>query len=56
MSRQTIVDEMISFIEEQERDLQVERLSNTNASTKSDVVNSILKELEKKVSDENQNN
>lgn len=56
MSRQAIVDEMISFIEEQERDLQVEKLSSASTSTKSDVVNSILKELEKKVSNENQNN
>lgn len=53
MNRDTIINEMISFIEDAERDLQASKLSNDTKNTKSNIVNRILDELEKKVSDEN---
>ncbi len=53
MNRDTIINEMISFIEDAERDLQASKLSNDTKNAKSNIVNRILDELEKKVSDEN---
>ena len=51
MNENAIVCNMISFIEEKERDLQVERL--TTGQVKSDIVKLILDELERETSNEN---
>lgn len=53
MNKEKIVDEMIDFIEEAERDLQASKFASESKTSKSNIVNRILDELEKKVSDEN---
>lgn len=53
MSRDSIIAEMVSFIESEERELQASKLANEGKSRKNDIVKRILDELEKKVSDEN---
>lgn len=52
MNESEIASKMISFIEEKERQLQVNKLSVDQS--RSDVVKSILDELERVTSDENQ--
>ena len=46
MNKKRIEDHMISFIEEQEKQLQIEKLASNN-KLKKDIVKSILDELEK---------
>lgn len=53
MSKEEIVNEMISYIENAEKDLQASKLSNDSKVVKTDIVNSILDELEKKINNEN---
>lgn len=53
MNRDNIINDMIEFIEDAERDLQASKLATDSKSTKSNIVNRILDELEKKVNDEN---
>lgn len=53
MSKEEIVKNMISYIEEAERDLQAANFASESRSTKNDIVNSILNELEREVKDEN---
>lgn len=55
MSDEQIKDHMIEFIKEKERDVVNDRLrgSNGDNKSKSDIVNSILSELDKEVPDEN---
>lgn len=55
MSSSQIVQNMISFIEEKERDLQAAKAIG-NVKPKSDVVNQILAELEKQMKGENHEN
>ncbi len=52
MNEAEIASKMISFIEDKERQLQVSKLSVDQS--RSDVVKSILDELERVTSDENQ--
>ena len=52
MNERDIVNKMISFIEEKERQLQLNKLTADQA--KSDIVKSILDELERVSADENQ--
>lgn len=52
MNESEIASKMISFIEEKERQLQVNKLSVDQS--RSDVVKAILDELERVTSDENQ--
>ena len=52
MNERDIVNKMISFIEEKERQLQLSKLTADQA--KSDIVKSILDELERVCADENQ--
>lgn len=52
MNESEIASKMISFIEEKERQLQVNKLSADQS--RSDVVKAILDELERVTSDENQ--
>lgn len=53
MNKDQVVADMISFIEEAEKNLQASKMSNEPKSAKNDVVNSILDKLEKEVEDEN---
>ena len=52
MNEREIVDKMITFIEDKERQLQLNKLTAEQA--KSDIVKSILDELERVSADENQ--
>lgn len=52
MTKDEIVKNMIEFIEYEERNLQASKMINDN-KTKTDVVNSVLGELECEVNDEN---
>ena len=52
MSDHAIIENMIQFIEEKERQLQVERL--TTGQVRSDIVKSLLDELERESTNENQ--
>ena len=47
MNKEEIVENMISFIEEAEKNLQASKMSNEPKSAKTDVVNNILDKLEK---------
>ena len=53
MNKEEIVENMISFIEEAEKNLQASKMSNEPKSAKTDVVNNILDKLEKETKDEN---
>ena len=53
MNKEAVVQHMIEFIEELERDLQAAILANETKTVKADVVNRILKELEREMTDEN---
>ena len=52
MNKDEIVKKMIDFIENEERNLQASKMTNDNKA-KTDVVNSILDELEREMNDEN---
>ena len=52
MNEREIVDKMITFIEDKERQLQLNKLTAEQA--KGDIVKSILDELERVSADENQ--
>lgn len=52
MSKEKIVKEMIQYIEFAEENLQATQLVNGGKVSKSGIVNNILAELERKVSDE----
>ena len=52
MNERDVVNKLISFIEEKERQLQLSKL--TADQSKSDIVKSILDELERVCADENQ--
>lgn len=52
MSKDEIVKNLINFIETEERNLQASKMANDNKA-KTDVVNSILDELEREMNDEN---
>lgn len=55
MSNSQIVENMISFIEKKEKDIQAAKAIG-NATSKSEVVNQILTELEKQMKGENHEN
>ncbi len=52
MTKEEIVENMISFIEKEERNLQASKMAN-DTKFKNDIVNSILDELEREINDEN---
>ncbi len=52
MSNQKIVNNLVSFIEEKERQLQAEKMVG-ESQAKNDIVKAILDELDKEVSNEN---
>lgn len=52
MTKEKIVENMITFIEKEERNLQASKIAN-DTKAKSDIVNSILDELEREINNEN---
>ena len=50
MNKDGVVKHMIEYIEESERDLQAAILANETKTAKADIVNKILKELEREIS------
>lgn len=52
MTKEEIVKSMIEFIENEERNVQASKMANDNKA-KTDIVNSVLGELEREISDEN---
>jgi hypothetical protein len=52
MSDNKVVDSMIEFIEDREKQLQAEKMLGEN-SAKNDIVKAILDQLDKEVSNEN---
>ena len=52
MTKEEIVKNMIEFIENEERNLQASKIVNDNRA-KTDIVNSVLEELEREINDEN---
>ncbi len=52
MTKEGIVKSMIEFIENEERNLQASKIANDNKA-KTDIVNNVLEELERKISNEN---
>lgn len=52
MNEEMIVNKMITFIEEKERELQANKMSADNHA-KTDVVKSIIDELEREIANEN---
>lgn len=52
MSKEDTVKHMISYIEEAERNLQAANLVGESRNSRADIVNSILRELEREVKDE----
>lgn len=53
MNKEEVVENLISYIEEAERNLQASKMSNEPKSVKTDIVNNILDELEKEIKNEN---
>ena len=53
-NNKSVVDNMIGFIEQKEREFQASKL--TESQGKTDVVKSILDELEREIKNENQQN
>ena len=54
MNKEEVVQNMISFIEDEEKTLQAALIANEFKAAKADIVNRILKELEDEMTDENQ--
>lgn len=52
MNNDEIVKNMITYIEDAERDLQAANLSGESRGARTDIVNSILNELEREIKDE----
>lgn len=52
MSKEETISHMISFIEDAERELQAANLAGESKTTRTDIVNAILNELEREVEDE----
>lgn len=52
MNKQEIVDSMISYIENAERDIQAANLAGETKAARTDIVNAILNELERETKNE----
>lgn len=52
MNKDEIVNHMISYIEDAERDLQAANMAGESRTSRTDIVNSILNELEREVKNE----
>ena len=53
VNKEEIIENMIQYIEEEERNLQAARMSNDSKAPKTDIVNGILNRLEKEINHEN---
>lgn len=53
VNKAEVVQNMIQYIETEERDLQAARMANDSRIARTDIVNGILRELEKEMSNEN---
>ena len=53
VNKEEIIENMIQYIEEEERNLQAARMSNDSKAAKTDIVNGILNRLEKEINHEN---
>jgi hypothetical protein len=53
MNKEEIVQHMISYIETAEKELQAAKMSSDSKTVKTDIVNGIVNELERMISDEN---
>lgn len=53
VNKEEIIENMIQYIEEEERNLQAARMSNDSKAAKTDIVNGILNRLEKGINHEN---
>ncbi len=53
VNKEEIVNDMIQYIEKEERNLQVARMANDSKVAKTDIVNGILDKLEKEINHEN---
>lgn len=53
MNKEMVVEDMIKYIEEAERNLQAAIMANESKTAKADIVNKILKKLERETADEN---
>ena len=53
VNKEEIIENMIQYIEEEERNLQAARMSNDSKAAKTDIVNGILNRLEKEIKHEN---
>ena len=49
VNKEEIIENMIQYIEEEERNLQAARMSNDSKAAKTDIVNGILNRLEKEI-------
>ena len=54
MNKEEVVNHMVEFIENEEKNLQDSIMANEDKSAKADIVNGILKELEDTMPNENQ--
>ena len=52
MNKESVIKHMIKYIEEAERDLQAVTLANEAKGVKADVVNKIIRELEREMPNE----
>lgn len=52
MNKDDVVQHMISYIEDAERNLQATNFAGETRSSRTDIVNAILNELEREVKDE----
>ncbi|WP_292144929.1 hypothetical protein [Butyrivibrio sp.] len=53
MNKDRIVENMVDFIQKEERNLQVSKMSTDTKAAKSDIVNAILEHLEEELQNEN---
>ncbi len=53
MNKAEIVEDMIAYIEQAEKDLQASKISSDSKASKNDIINGILDRLEMAIDDEN---
>lgn len=53
MNKEKLVNDMISFIEEEEKNFQAANFAAEGKSSKNEIVNAILKKLDQEVEDDN---
>lgn len=53
MNKDQVISNMITYIEQAERDLQATSFASESKTSKNEIVNSILNKLEQEIEDEN---